>query len=209
MTYLNHMNATSLPDGTSGTVEVKRIHVSEDEARWSQLRSAINHRGSGVRAGTYVAVYRDGDLWMSDTPDEQRDHAPVIWECRRQGADRAILNGLGIGMVLNALLHEPSICHIDVVEIDPDVIALVGPYYQQVAEGNAKSLAIHEADAYTKAWATGTRWDIAWHDVWQDSCLDNLPEMTRLHRRYGRRVRWQESWNRQRLLYQRRRGGWR
>jgi hypothetical protein len=38
------------------------------------------------------------------------------------------------------------------------------------------------------------RWSVVWHDIWDDISVDNLNEMTKLHRRYGRRCDWQGSW---------------
>jgi hypothetical protein len=35
---------------------------------------------------------------------------------------------------------------------------------------------------------------VAWHDIWNDLCGDNLPLMARLNRRYGRSVEWQGAW---------------
>jgi hypothetical protein len=86
------------------------------------------------------------------------------------------------------------------------VIALVGPHYARDPR-----VTIHHADAYTIRWPVGIRWDVAWHDIWADMCEDNLPGMATLHRRYGRRVEWQGSWGRERILADRRRSrlyGW-
>lgn len=37
--------------------------------------------------------------------------------------------------------------------------------------------------------------------IWPEIVTTNLPEMTRLHRKYGRRVGWQGSWCREQLQY--------
>lgn len=194
-----------LPGGTSGDVEIKAIEVSPEDASLAGLRAMLSGRGS-VKPGTYTGLYRRGGLWMSNTRDEQRDHLPVIWEARR-GAQTALVAGLGIGMVIAGLLAA-RIKHIDVVEIDPDVIALVGPKVTELAEQYGATIEIHEADIFAITWPKGTHWDVAWFDIWQDLCADNLPEMTKLARSYGRKATWKGYWGREEIKYHQRRFGW-
>jgi hypothetical protein len=197
----------TVPEGQSGNVRLARFDVSDADASRHRIRNA----GRAVRPGTYTGLYRAGALWMSDTPAEKRDHITVPHAAVRLGARRALVNGLGLGMVVSAMLQVETIEHIDVVEIDADVIALVGPHYERLAAEAGKTITVHHADAYTIAWPAGTTWDVAWHDIWRDLCTDNLPLMGRLHRRYGRRVQWQGSWARELLEYHRdreRRRGW-
>jgi hypothetical protein len=139
-------------------------------------------------------------LWMSDTDAEIRDHLSAMWRIDRKETRRVLINGLGLGVVLKRAIEAPHVEHVDVVEIDDRVIELVGPHYA------CDKLTIHHADAYEQArkWKPGTRWCVAWHDIWRDLCEDNLPEMARLHRSYGRRVDWQDSWGKG-LLESRRR----
>lgn len=207
LTRTDDAMTVAVPEGESGNVRIKRFTVSDSDAAIHRIRNA----GRAVRTGTYTGLYRNGHLWMSDTPAEKRDHWPPLWAAQRHGARRALVNGLGLGMVVAALLHVDSIDHIDVVEIDADVIALVGPHYEALAAERGKTITIHRADAYAIRWPAGLTWDIAWHDVWRDLCTDNLPGMAKLHRRYGRRVQWQGSWARDLVEYHRdreRRRGW-
>lgn len=194
-----------LPGGTSGDVTIKAIEVSPEEAAFAGLRAMLSGRGS-VKPGTYTGLYRRGGLWMSNTRDEQRDHLPVIWQAR-YGARTALVAGLGIGMVIAGLLAA-GIKHIDVVEIDPDVIALVGPKVTEMAEQYGATVEIHEADIFAVTWPKGTHWDVAWFDIWQDMCSDNLPEMTKLARSYGRRASWKGFWGREETLRHMRSRGW-
>jgi len=149
-------------------------------------------------------VLIDGKLWMSDTPDEKRDHSHVFYRAQRVGG-RILINGLGAGMVLGALLKLENVTHIDVVELDERIIKHIGPHYDD------PRVTIHHADAYEIQWPVGTRWDIVWHDIWLNLSGDNLPLMHKLHRRYGRRTDWQASWGREfleRAARHDRRGGW-
>jgi spermidine synthase len=62
---------------------------------------------------------------MADSEPEMRDHYEAVARAR----GRVLINGLGLGMVLSAILAKPDVEHVTVVEVEPDVIALVGPHY--------------------------------------------------------------------------------
>lgn len=174
----------TVPEGRVGTLRVERFTVEPDS--FQNFRLGVR----STRPGTYTALKDGGRLWMSDTDAEKHDHFEVLRAVQRQQVKRVLINGLGLGMVLAATLSFDHVEHVDVVEIDERVIQLVGPHYA------GQRVAIHHADAYEQAkkWPAGMRWDVAWHDIWPNLCADNLPQMTRLHRSYGRRVGWQGSW---------------
>lgn len=190
----------TVPEGELDGVRVTRFAVAKDDL--SNMLEAIR-TGRSTRPGEYTALHVDGRLWMSDTDAEYRDHLDMIWRMRRPHVRRVLINGLGLGMVVQAAIDQPHIEHIDVVEIEPRVVALVGPHYTRDPR-----VTIHTADAYTIQWPPGTRWDLAWHDIWPDMMADNLPEMTKLHRKYGRRVSWQGSWGREQIKRHVRKYGW-
>jgi hypothetical protein len=178
----------TVPEGAIGTLRVKRFTVEPDS--FENMRLAWKG-GRQTRPGTYTALYDGGRLWMSDTDAEKRDHMEAVRAIQSRQAKRVLINGLGLGMVLAAALSFEHVEHVDVVEVDERVIELVGPHYA------GPRVTCHHADAYEQAknWPAGVRWDVAWHDIWPDLCEDNLPLMTRLHRSYGRRVDWQQSWS--------------
>lgn len=196
-----------LPEGESGAVKLATFTVSDEQAAIERMR-AIFSGGRGVPAGTYTALYRNGGLWMSDTPDEQRDHMPFAQDVYDSEDRRILVGGLGLGMVVSALLQVPSVEHIDVIELAADVITLVGPPLTKQAAEAGKTLNIVQGDAMDprKLFPTGTAWDASWMDIWQDLCTDNLAEMTTISRRLARRVKRQGFWGREILRARARRG---
>lgn len=198
----------SLPVGRSGDCEIREMKVDAKDAAWERLRAVVGGHGRWVPEGTYTGLYRKGTLWMSDTPDEIRDHICAIAEARRRGGT-VLVTGLGLGMVAAAMLREVEgardevpVERVIVVEIDPDVIALVAPTLQARF---GDRLEIVQADAYQWKPPAGVRFSVAWHDIWATLCIDNLAEMGRLHRRFARRVDWQGSWGRPFLKAEQRR----
>jgi hypothetical protein len=177
------IEAVSVPEGSAGKWAVRRFTVGEQEASMTRL-SAMKYGRGYVPPGTYTELRHGGRLIMSDTPDERRDHYPPVVEAK----GHILINGLGIGMVLAACLKRPAVTRATVVEIDPDVIALVAPHYDD------PRVEVINADAFEYRPPKGIRYGMVWHDIWPDICGDNLPEMTRLKRKYGKRADWQGCW---------------
>lgn len=205
MGWLDDM-AVDVPEGVSGDVKIERFTIEKGDLE--NLRLAFN--GRGCQPGTYTRLLRGNSLWMSDTTAERRDHIEPAMMIR-QGAPRVLIGGLGLGMILRVALLESSVEHIDVVELDPDVIALVGPHYEKMAADRGVQLVIHRADMYEIKWPPKTRWDVAWFDIWGDVSTDTLSLMARLNRSYGRRTGWCRCWAQDWLQAQKRRereSGW-
>jgi hypothetical protein len=178
------------------------FHREGESGPWRIERRTIQAGGFLQRTppGTYTGLLCNGSVWMSDVPDEKRQHYEAYRQARQRGG-RCLVHGLGLGMVVKAMADLPDVEHIDVVELDPDVIALAGPAFDRY---DAR-VTIHQDDALTRKWPAGTRWAMVWHDIWQDICVDNLSEMATLHRKFGRRADWQGSWSHSECLYYRRR----
>jgi hypothetical protein len=177
----NQNYKVDVPEGEIGRFRIERFEVTDADAKFSALR------GRGLSPGVYTRLMCGSTLVMSDTPAEIRDHRGII----RQARGKVLIHGLGIGMVLQACLEKPEVEHVTVVELEQDVIDLVAPHYKEKYKDR---LDVLQGDAFTWKPEKGRRWDCAWHDVWDYICPDNLPEMAKLHRRFGRRVDWQGSW---------------
>lgn len=194
MSYLEKYKV-DVPIGKSGEWNVSKFTVAEKDIR--AITYALH--GRPIPLGCYTRLMREGawDPMMSDTPAEIQDHLDFIYKATGD----CLLNGLGLGVVLKAILSKPEVTHIDIVEIEQDVINLVWPTYK-----DGDKVTLYHADAFTIEWAKDKRWDCAWHDIWNSICTDNLPEITRLKRKYARRVRYQEAWAEDLLRDYRRRG---
>lgn len=175
----------SVPAGKRGPWSIERFEVSKQEAMIGNIRARMHGRGS-IQPGFYTKLqHANRGLIMSETPDEMRDHYQAVYNAR----GRVLLNGLGLGMVLAAILKREGVEQVTIIEIDADLIALVGPHYAA-----DKRVEIINADAFEYKPPKGARYAAVWHDIWDGLCSDNLPEMTRLKRKYGRRCDWQGCW---------------
>jgi hypothetical protein len=197
MTKLGEAWKCDVPAGESGEWRVVKFTVSPDESKLDALRGMFGGSGRFTPPGEYTQLLRGRTLVMSDTP-----HQLTI-----------MLNGLGLGCVARCLLEKEETEVVHIVEQSPDVIKLVAPHL--LKQYGEERLQIFEGDAFTwkppEKYRKG-RYSAVWHDIWDDICLDNLSEMHKLHRRYGRWTNWQGSWSRMFLERQKRqernRGGW-
>lgn len=171
----------NVPDGISGDWSVSTFVVEDDDL---SQRISMWKSGRGVPGGTYKRLMRNGTVVMSNTPDEIRDFMNFLHNAKGS----ILINGLGLGVTLKALLNKPEVTDITVIENSEDVIKLVASSYTD------PRLTIIHGDAFAWEPPKGKVYDAVWHDIWDNICSDNLPEMKKLHRKYGRRAKYQESW---------------
>ena len=174
------LEKVDIPEGKRGPWTVEKFEIPNN----ALILFQYGHRAP--RPGTYTRLLCGQHCVMSDTDAEMRDHYGAVVHAK----GHILLNGLGIGMVLKGCLAKSEVAKATVIEIDPDVIALVGPHYTD------RRVEIIQADAYAYQPPKGLRYGMVWHDIWSDICSDNLEGMKKLHRKYGRRADWQGSWAR-------------
>ncbi len=161
------------PEGVSGNWRIQRFEIPD--------------------TGTYTRLVRgshvDRTTVMSDTPAECRHLLPLFSAIGRLKAQSVLLNGLGLGLALRGVLQFKHVQHVDVVEIDGDLIALVWDHVR-----DARCELTHR-NALACRWLPGTRWDVVWHDIRDHNpASDTKADIIRLHRKYGRRCAWQAAW---------------
>jgi hypothetical protein len=172
------IDKVAIPEASKGEWRVERFKVDRED--WSSLL-----KGRGVPVGEeFTRLMRDHTLVMSDTPAEMRDHYTAV----RQAKGDCLINGLGLGMVLKAILKKPEVTSVTVVEVAQEVLDLVAPYYDDAR------VTFVCASAFDYQPPKDSYFQMVWHDIWDTICVDNLPEMHVLHRKYGRRAHWQGAW---------------
>ena len=190
MSLFTDQHKVDIPEGELAQWKIERFTVSQKDAELESLRAVVTGSGRGVPAGAYIRLLRDKTLVMSDTPDEIRDHMLAIHLSR----GNCLVHGLGLGIVANAMCKREEVERVTVVEISGNLIELVGSHW---LKRHPTKLEIINYDAFMWEPPKGERYNVVWHDIWDNLCEDNLPEMHTLHRRYGRRADWQGSWGRE------------
>ena len=198
--YSSDSFKVDVPEGTSGAWAVEKFTVSNDESNRDRMMASIKPgmMGRFTPPGTYTALKRRGEIIMSDTPDEVRDHIYFI----TRADENVLIAGLGIGMVLNAVATQHGVEKITVIEKSPDVIKLVADHYRN--KPYSAKLEIIEADIFEWKPAKGTVYQHMWLDIWDNLCTDNLDEIAVLNRRFARVCKNKGAWGRELLLERRR-----
>lgn len=180
--YVRRLGPCSVPCGKRGPWEISEFTVTH--ANWFE---AARSPEMYCPPGTYKRlVHKDRGVVMSNTLMECNSN----FEAFQAATGRVLLNGLGLGMLLEAILKKPEVTYVRVVEIDADVIALVGPHFSD------PRVEIVQADAMTYRPAKGEKFDFVWHDIWDDICVDNFPAMNTLVNGYRRYAKKQLCWSR-------------
>lgn len=182
----------NVPDGISGNWMVESFTVSEQDAKMTKIRSMFHGGRDYVPAGNYKYLKRNGETIMSNTPDEIKDFRSFV----SMAKGTILINGLGIGVLVKALLEKSEVTEITIIEKSKDVIKLSAPTYEM-----DKRVTVINADAFEYQPPKGKRYNCVWHDIWDNINPDNLDEMKTLHRKYGRKCDYQESWCRDRCEY--------
>jgi hypothetical protein len=172
-----YLRQVALPSKVVGDYKLCTYRVSEGEAKLHNLREAF-HGHRFIRPGRYTALVQCGQIWMTDTPAELVDHIEIVDRAYHYGGYVLIL-GLGLGMVVQAVLEMPQVEGCTVVELSPDVIRLVAPTYKR---RYGKRFNVVEADA--KKWKPDHLYSSVWADIWPSLCGANLPQIARLRKRY-------------------------
>lgn len=179
----------TVPAGRRGIAKISRYtvtHKRADEINWRILLH--EEERAWAYPGKYTGLTVDGIMVMSDEAKEIADHLPFI----ERAAGCILITGLGIGMVLQALLRKPEVEHITVVEKSADVLALVSGHYLAMFGGERITLV--NDSAFTWRPLAGARFDFAWHDIWPVAAGVYWPEHQLLFDRYSAIVNEQDSW---------------
>lgn len=188
----------TVPDGKRGEWKIDTVTLSEADVLMGNLRAARDGNHEMIcPPGTYKRLtHKQRGCIMSNT----RMEITTAVEAYHAAKGRVLINGLGLGMVLEGVLSKPDVTFVRVIEFDADVIALVGPHF-----ANDPRVEIIHADAYEYKPAKGERFDYVWHDIWDTISADNLPLMAKLCRKYGSKAEAQGVWSRKQARREQRR----
>jgi len=188
----------TIPAGQHGLAKVERFEITEEDSRLSAIRS-VNHPGEYVRPGKYVKLFVGNTLMMSDTTMERRTNHAFV--CHAHG--RVLIAGLGIGLILEAILDKPEVETVTVIEKYRDVVTLVGQHYQ---DKYRDKLTVITADIFK--WRPIPRcmkYNVIYFDIWPDICCGSLKDMAKLHMTFSHHLDrsdpfcWMDSWQREYL----------
>lgn len=188
------LGTSTVACGQKGPWTLETFDVSPREAQLHNLSTLQPGRSLWrIHAGRFKRLmHAEREVVMSNTPMEVASNRQAY----RHATGQVLINGLGMGMLLEAVLSKPDVTLVRVIEVDADLIALVGPHFE-----NDPRVEIIHADAFAYQPAKGEVFDFVWHDIWDDICADNLEAMKRLTRKYRKpRAKAQACWSKDMIL---------
>jgi len=188
--------AELVPERVHGRASVQHVTVDVEGGRTACY--VYGEFRNPSPPGTYISLRVTNDegesqVMMSDFHYERATCVEVV---ERAHGD-LLIAGLGVGMILHPILKKPDIRSVTVVEKYSDVVDLILPTLPIDPRLN-----IIVADIFHWKPPRRFRYDLIWFDIWPDIEVTRLPEMARLHRRFGRYLNrrnencWMESWHR-------------
>jgi len=177
-----------------GVASITKYKFSERDNPLYNLRASRdgNHEHR-MYDGTYVRLHVKGELMMSDTAMERITNKGFI----QHASGRVLIAGLGVGLILQAILEKSEVTEVVVVEKYQDVIDLVAERFAH------PKLRIVCADIFEYNLPKEERFDTIYFDIWAEISTENLAEMRKLHAKYRRNKRskesYMDSWYRSRL----------
>lgn len=149
----------SLKPQSFGLWMIKRVSIPDvSMALKLSLRASIGFQSyTLLYRATWATLHRDGAVVMEDSISELRKHLPIWMNAK----GRVLVTGLGLGCVVRGLLAAPAVKHITVVEIDKDILRIVGHEFAtnkrvRLIHGDAFKVQLRES------------FDFAWHDLWTE-----------------------------------------
>lgn len=158
-----------LPAGRSGNWSLTKLRLPERAA------SLVDSRPDAFRfrPGEYTELRHGGVTFMTDLYDEWWTQRRAIERARQVGGN-VLITGLGLGMVVEAILATPPLVPVSgvtVIEQSADVIHLVAPHL--INQFGNRVTIIH-ADAFTWRPTAMVQFDTVWHDIWPDPDADSV-----------------------------------
>lgn len=173
-----------------GPWSITTFDITREQATYQALKNmALGRSMYFIKPGHYTRLmHKDRGVVMSNTPMEVWTNSEFIAKAK----GLVLINGLGLGMALLAVLKKPEVSHVTVYEMDTDVIDMVAPAFAEfVAAGK---LDIRQADCLRYLPSEDEMYDIAWHDIWDNVSDDNLADMALLKAKWAFRVGEQLCW---------------
>ena len=144
----------NIPTGTSGNWEVANYTNTTTDKQWQ-----IYLQMKGKSDSSYKVLLKNNCPMpvMQDSHGEYREHQ-WLWD---NATGDVLIGGLGLGMVNSALMANPNVTSVTIVENSQDVIDLV---WDDCAKDNTFTLVTADIETWTPP--SGTTYDVGWFDTW-------------------------------------------
>jgi len=146
--------AVELPEGESGDYAIAHYTNETSEKNWLTY---LDMKGESL--DSYTVLTKNGCPMpiMQDSIAEYNEHQ-WLWD---NATGDVLVGGLGIGMIHQALIDNPDVTSVTIIEISQDVIDLV---WEHCAKDDTFTLILDDFETWVPP--EGTTFDTIWADTW-------------------------------------------
>jgi len=146
-----------IPEGTSGDYEIA-IYTDETTEKDWQLYLSMP-KCANESSDSWTVLLKENCLMpiMQNSDAEYVEHQ-WLWD---NATGDVLIGGLGVGMVNQALIDNPNVTSVTIVELEQDVVDLVWSHCSKDA-----TFTLVVADFETWDPPTGSSFDTVWGDSW-------------------------------------------
>ena len=153
----------SIPEGTQGDYTIAHYDAQTQERMWQQYREIKSEPYDN-----HTVLIKDACPMpiMQDSQAEYMEHQ-WLWD---NATGDVLIGGLGIGMVHQALIDNPNVTSVTVVELEQDVVDLV---WNHCAKDDTFTLVVADFETWTPP--AGSSFDTVWGDtkLWDNPLTDD------------------------------------
>lgn len=171
-----------IPEGQSGEYAIEHYNIPEDKAHLAVTMATYSrdYLGRKIFAGDFCKLTHGDSIIMSDSGGERYSNTEIV----RVAQGNILFAGLGIGMVLCAVLPKPEVKSVTVVELSLDVCHLVLPHLAKYLGNHITKLRVAQDDIFS--YIPDRKYNVIYFDIWSDYSGDTYEETKVLHRRYSK-----------------------
>lgn len=167
-----------------GCAEIEHYTVTKLDV----LRELMH--GGPAEEGTVAILRVNGKTMMSDTRHERLTN----WEICHKARGNVLVAGLGIGMILHAIIPKDEVQSVVVVENELDVITLISPTLPK-----SDKLEVIYGDIFSWKPPEGKKFDCIYFDIWSDasngSATSDRRKLSARFKKYKAEDGWMGSWH--------------
>lgn len=171
-----------LPEGKTDNASLEYFTISDSEARMAVMKATYgrDYLGRHIYAGDFVRLIINNQLMFTDTGGERYSNYEIV----QNSHGKVLIAGLGLGMVLAAIVPKPEVKKVVVIEISQDVINLVEPHIRNYLGKFSPKLEIVCSDIYD--YVPTEKFNTIFFDIWGDYSGDTYEDTKKLHRKFSK-----------------------
>ena len=173
-----------IPEGQSGEYAIEHYNIPEDKANFAVMKATYNrdYLGREIFAGDFCKLTYGNTIVMSDSGGERYSNTEIV----RVAQGDVLIAGLGLGMILCAILPKPEVKSVTVIELSNDVCTLVLPHLTKYLGNDVTKLQVHAGDIFS--YTPTRKYSVIYFDIWNNYSGDTYEETKVLHRRYSKHL---------------------